>query len=210
MVIQYVVDSMGCDIYLVLDSKKTKLADTLCNIKKELLPIASIQTMRRWIYHYLLYGETPEETKAWRKKTWRRSNRHNNLKKNEYWDTDDLKYLKSIVDDKPYLFLDEIQDKLQKYRGKRFLAKEIWKKLTINFNYSLKVAFEKALQKNEEERKAYLMTRQQLLKNLEMAIFIDETQKGQQAARRQRLWTKRGQNAFYHALSWVLVTCMAL
>ena len=58
---------MGNGIFDILDGKHTYLQQTLLEVQKELFPTLSINTMRRWITHFVLYGESPAETRIWTK-----------------------------------------------------------------------------------------------------------------------------------------------
>lgn len=143
MMVQYAFDHMGSDIFSVLErGKHTSLFAVLKSAKQEILPAISTSTTRRWIKHYLFFGETAQETKEYRNKVWGTSI----CKKRFTWTTDDISCLKNIIDDKPYLFLDEIQEKFHETTGKYYSTSTIWRLLSEHLNYSVKVAFERAIQ----------------------------------------------------------------
>ena len=81
------------------------------------------------------------------------------------------------------------------------LRSYLWKRLTgPAIRYTLRVANEVATNRDEEERARYKDARKVALKKPEMAIFIDETQRGRNASRRRRRWAKKGtKNPFYRA-----------
>ena len=124
MMVQYAFDHMGSDIFSVMEKgKHTCLSAVLRSAKKEILPAISTSTTRRWIKHYLFFGETAQETKDYRNKVWGTSR----CKRNFSWTTDDITCLKNIIDDKPYLFLDEIQEKFYETTGKHYSTSTIWR-----------------------------------------------------------------------------------
>jgi len=100
MMVQYAFDHMGSDIFSVLErGKHTSLSAVLRSAKKDILPAISMSTTRRWIKHYLFFGETAQETKEYRNKVWGTTR----YKRKFTWTTDDITCLKNIIDDKPYL-----------------------------------------------------------------------------------------------------------
>jgi len=114
-------------IPLILDvvngnqSSRTKLRTVIKDYKRLHLPtMVSEKTIRRWLYHYLLFGETPEETARWRKKNTKR-------RYNSKWDDDDTETLRHIIEEYPELYLDEIQAKLANINGKSFTSSTIYK-----------------------------------------------------------------------------------
>ena len=67
MVISFICDKMGDSIYSVLDGGRVGLEEVLKEAQFLLVPTVSTRTMRRWIRHFLLFGETPEDTHQWYK-----------------------------------------------------------------------------------------------------------------------------------------------
>ena len=68
----------------------------------------SFHQFKRWIQHYICYGETPEET---RQRGGYDTGKTTNLT------AADLQQLKTIVDDNPQLYLDKIQTKMEEATG---------------------------------------------------------------------------------------------
>ena len=149
-VIQAVYDKMGNGIFDIVDGKRTCLQQTLLEVQKELFPTISIQTMRRWITHFILYGESPAETRIWRENI--RGKYRNYDNSDSLWTTQDTVLLKDLIDDRPNLYLDEVQDNMIMASGKKFSKSFLWKKLKYELGYSLQIAMKKAAQRDEEER----------------------------------------------------------
>lgn len=154
----------------------------------QLYPMLSTRHLRRWFYHFLLFGETPEETKK------RERGRRRNVPPCDAsrWTDNDTNVLKDIVDRNPDYFLDEIQDDFVAATNKYFAYSTLWTKLDTVCNYSLQVATYKAVQQNEQERLDYEATIERIVAHPSMLIFIDETAKGRNASRRRRSWSMRG------------------
>ena len=72
----------------------------------------SDRTLRRWMTHYIQYGETPAMTK-------RRVKRKATNCKNRFTDAD-KQLLRNIIADHPQLYLDEIQEKMHERTGRRW------------------------------------------------------------------------------------------
>lgn len=169
---------------------RTKL-NALCQIAtEELLPAqAHPGTARRWFNHYLQYGETPHETDKWKRRTYVG-------RKRRLWTLHDSQTLQNIVDQKPWLFLDEIVEELAKVKNHYWDPSLVWKKLKEECNYSLQVATETAFQMNEEDRAQYLEAVEAAAFNPEMLLYLDESQKDRNSARRRRWWARRGRTPF--------------
>jgi len=165
---------------------RTGLERAIREVKQIHFPtFINISTIRRWIYHYLQHGETPVETRAREKKL--RLN-----KRTRAWTREDLDELRKIVDEDPNLYLDEIQTMLLYSLDKVFSTSSIRRKLD-EMGFTLKVAFEKAYQRDEEQRMAwrtFLMERGPDVVN--HMIFVDETHKCARDSRRRRHRVLRG------------------
>ena len=192
MVIRFVCDSFGDGVYSLLDGRRTELEDVLKEAQLLLLPSASTRTMRRWIYHFLKFGETPEETIEWKKRCglWKK-------RMNPKWTDEETNVLRQLVEDSPWKYLDEFQIAIRNATGKTFSTNVIWMKLRKDLRFSLQVAFQRASQWNEEERSDYIFWRDWHLTRPDMAVFIDETHKGRNEARRRRIWSQIGYSSLY-------------
>jgi hypothetical protein len=104
------------------------------------------RTTRRWYYHYLQYGETVPETRLWEKQGFVRRQKHYSGDWNDYHS----RALVSLINEKPWLFLDKIQDELLMITGKHWSPTTIWEKLSEQ-NYSLQVVSYIAQERNEED-----------------------------------------------------------
>jgi len=95
---------------------RTKLDRIMVELRDETFNI-SARTMRRWLGHYLDYGETPAYTKRLRRTGGSRT-----------WIADDIGILFDIVMNDPALFLDEIRTGLLFRTGKGINSSSIHKK----------------------------------------------------------------------------------
>jgi len=166
---------------------RTKLQKAIDEVHEKLNAVnvgPSKRTMRRWIEHYLLHGETPTASRKWIRRP------STNLK----WNHTDVAHVLDIVNEDPALFLDEIQEILAIRTDKLFSISSIYQTLIEN-NYSLKVAYEKSCQRDEDERADWMALMIELGPDASrQMIFIDETHKGRKASRRRRHWAVKGKN----------------
>ena len=70
----------------------------------------------------------------------------------------------------------------------------IWK-VPRQIEYSLQKVTYIAAEQNAEERRDYIDTLQQIVQNPSMMIYLDETAKDQNSARRRRIWATQGSKA---------------
>jgi len=166
-----------CDKY---ERHRTGLEQAIRDVKKMHFPtFIHNSTMRRWLQHYLYFGETPFETRHRMKKL----RLH---KRATIWTREDLDQLRTLVREDPELYLDEIQTSLLYSLDKVFSTSSIRKTLD-RMGYSLKVAYEKACQRDEEQRarwRLFLTERGPDVVNT--IIFVDETHKSARDSRRRR------------------------
>lgn len=145
-----------------------------------------VSTMRRWYNHFLLYGETMPETKLWEQKGFiRRETRANQ------WTAEHSRSLNSLVRDEPWLFLDEIRDKMLAITGRLWSPSFLWQCMN-KLNLSLQVVTYIARQRDEDERRQYKSALETLVLNARQCVFLDETAKDRSASRRRRFWSPRG------------------
>jgi transposase len=180
------------------EGRRTALHSAVKGYKREMMRdpnLPSTSTIKRWIKHYLFYGETPAESKRLNRKRKRSSD----------WDDSDSEYsdtsnLREIVTEHPYLFLDEIQMRLFYKTHKWFSVKTVYYHMK-DIGFSLKVAYEVASQRDEEERADWRLWLLELGPDIgEKLIFIDETHKGVKEMRSRRHWVIKGkQQPFYRA-----------
>jgi hypothetical protein len=143
------------------------------------------QMCRRWVMHYLQYGETPVETAKWKKTTLRGGERR-------HWTAHDTTKLKAIIGRNLGLYLDELVKKLEAQTKARWASSTIWKKLREELGYSLQHVAEKALEQDNEDRLSYQIALESAVDRPEQLVYIDESQIGRNAARRNRWWSPRG------------------
>ena len=106
------------------------------------------------------------------------------------------RHFKTSSTEKPWLFLDEIVEELAKVKNHYWDPSLVWKKLKEECNYSLQVATETAFQMNEEDRAQYLEAVEAAAFNPEMLLYLDESQKDRNSARRRCWWARRGRTPF--------------
>ena len=63
--INYIEDKMGLDIYDVINGSRTQLSGFLSMCRKDVCPTVNCRTIRRWVHHYIKFGELPEDSKQW-------------------------------------------------------------------------------------------------------------------------------------------------
>ena len=140
-------------------------------------------TLRRWKHHYDLFGEVPAATRA-------RNHRYKSGYRGEMGE-ENVGMLKEIAKEKPWLYLDEFQEELQRRCGRKFSCPTIHRTLVKRCNWSLTLAFETAAQQNQIERAKHLAQLRDITADPRCFIFIDETAKDRKASRRSRLWHPR-------------------
>jgi len=167
---------------------RTSLEDSLKAVKQVICPdphFITTLTMRRWVYHYLWNGETPHETRE-------REMRSGLNRKESAWTDDITLALSRILDEDPDLYLTEIQEELLAKTERSFGIATIQRRLK-DMGYSLKVAYEKAIQRDEIERASWDSFLVQLGPGIaNQMIFVDETHKKIRDFRRRRHWVLRG------------------
>ena len=120
-------------------------------------PKLPYSTVRYWFHHYLAFGETKARTLWKNKKKWaslKRRRHYMRLRHSKTFTAGDINALKQLIENKPQLYLDEIQKQMRQQRGKHWHVSLLWKELHRQ-NYSLKVAVNRAIQQNEHERYLY-------------------------------------------------------
>ena len=191
VVVAFVATELGDKIYDILDGKRVGLEGVLEEAQLLIAPLVHITTLRRWVRHYCCFGETKKETDDTKSSDDRKY-------RSRKWTADETGILRELVEEMPWMYLDKMQDELYKRSGKHFSITLIWFKLKKDLRFSLKVAFERASQWDEEERRDYVFWRDWHLEdNPEMALFLDETHKDRKAARRRRIWSLRNRTAYY-------------
>jgi transposase len=156
--------------------------------KDKCLPTASTRTIPRWFNHYGKYGDVPAVTRRLKIRQRRMKGGYRNS-----MTLAELEVLQEIVDSYPYLYLDEIRQELYERTGgfNRYSDPTIWRALTKTLGYSLQVVTNRARQQDEEQRDAYLAALRDLVHDPKLVVFIDETAKDLNSARRRRHWSKK-------------------
>lgn len=105
--------------------------------------------------------------------------------------------LKNIVDADPFLFIDEMQERLEMVTGKLFTIPTIYRNLVTRpvkqggIGYSLQQLWFVARQQSAEERRLYRAVMCQVLDPRQF-LFIDETAVSADVTRRNRGYGRRG------------------
>lgn len=103
----------------------------------------------------------------------------------------DEQYISSLIEHRPCLYLDEIQNALLKARGIRislWLLHQTLRRLDI----SRKVVSVKALERNELLRSHYMLQMAHIAPRLDMLIFIDEAARNRRTSHRRYGRSARG------------------
>lgn len=167
---------------------------TLKQIKDEFGKFCpSTNTMCQWYIHYQQYGEIPEETK---KRTQKRKRTTPEAETATTFTTQQLSFLKIIVDDSPHLNLDPISERYhQNFLDDSKSDCSIWNALTKRMNYRLKVYREIALQWCKQERAKFDYALKLIVRNPNQVILINEMVKDKNAGHRRRIWRLWGNKA---------------
>ena len=112
------------------------------------------------------------------------------------WRAHQTNILKSIIDDYPDYFLDEIQAQMYESGGGWWSPTTIWRKLRNKLGYSLQVATDKSFVANEEDQRQYQQALEDHVINVNQLIYIDESEKDRNSSRRRLLWSKKGQTPY--------------
>jgi len=149
---------------------------------KDLHP--SRRTLNRWKKHFAEYGEMPFETLRYEARRGRRRRCTAATKAV-------VGSLRRALEAHPEFYLDEFRDYVLEELGYAPSCSSIHRILVHRLQYRLLVVNEMARQRNSAERLRY---REDIaaVPDPAMLIFLDETHKDRNAARRRRAWGPRG------------------
>ena len=190
--VEKIMDLLGDDAYLyahgegrsVKELKKAwEAACELCNHK---IPY---RTVYEWFQHYLHFGETKAETRRRMRSSKRRTGMR--VTKATSFSDADSAALEDIVQNKPHLYLDEIQLVMRRTRGKVWHTSTLWRQIR-RLGHTLQDLVVRARQRSETERELFRHRYSTFVDNPNQAIFIDETHRSANASRRRRGWSKKG------------------
>jgi hypothetical protein len=205
IVVGYILSALDNDeIYRCGEDsrRRSRLESILKDACRKELPRLTTRTARRWFYWFVKYGVVPAEDRRIKrvqsKKGKQRYSRSQPISRGA-WTHVETKALKNIIDIHPEFFLDEIQERLALMTGRKWSTKYLWERLVSDCNYSLQVATDRALQRNEEQRKEYKEAMDLWVQRADQVLFLDETHKDRNSARRRRFWSVRGQTPFRDA-----------
>ncbi len=164
-----------------------KRAELLLAVQEACAMRVSYPTLMRWIDHYQKFGDIPAKTNHSKRATIK-GLRATGAK---FFTAEYELILKQIIDEHPQLYLDEIQHMLLVKSGKLWDTSTIWRKLH-KLGYSLKTAVFRAKQQSQAELDAFHIRLLERLQHPRQLIYIDETARGANAARRRRAWSPFG------------------
>ena len=176
-------------VYTAKGSKrKTRLTAVSIEARNAICGTVNDRTVREWWHFFLEFGYTPAEARELSRKYTKKRKRYNTL-----WTADTFRLLKKIVDEKGELYLDEIQEELCRLGGGWWSPSTISVKLrSKEIGYSLQVATDVASQKDAQEQEEFLEALRSRNLNPNQHVFVDESNKDANSARRRRSWSKRG------------------
>jgi DDE superfamily endonuclease len=119
---------------------------------------------------------------------------------NRCWRPEEVAQLKDVVDAAPFLYLDELSKIMTSKLGRKITGKAISYCLRERLGYSRKVIFMKASQYIEQDKINFIETLRNLVDTPEMIIFIDESHKDKNSARRKYGWSKKGTAVNYKGM----------
>ena len=147
-----------------------------------------LRTIQRWKSHYDKFGESPRATEMFLGTRYASTKRRATKLR-----TGHLRILKAIVEENPAWYLDEISDEFHRRKQDQlsFHYTTLWRALRNRCGYSLRVSTAKAAQRDAVLRAEFRLAGA-AFPLPEMFVFIDESSKDRNAARRRRAWAKRG------------------
>jgi hypothetical protein len=115
-------------------------------------PDIQTRVLRRWYTHFLMFGETQPETRRWNLKGWRPGE----LQRESLWTEDCTAALKTIVEEQPQLFLNEIRLAFLYVKDQLWSTSHLWEVLTVRIGWSLQFATVAAGQRDDAQRQQYM------------------------------------------------------
>ena len=137
----------------VLEDNAPSLTEILCDCKTCATPDVSVDTLQRWWNVYQEWGELPYKV-AERKKKMKGNIKY--AKKNELLDDNDVLILKSIVDNNPNHYLDELAFLFGVKTGTFVHYSTIRQSMKEKLNYSLQWLTTIAKQQSKDEETRYM------------------------------------------------------
>lgn len=145
-------------------------------------------TIRNWKAHFQLFGRSPAVSRRERKKLGPRI-------ENRKFTTAVKHALKTIVIEKPWMYLDEFQTELFDRTNVRVSISALYKVLTNEMKWSVQRAEVAAKERNEVDRAEHHATLATITDNPLQFVFVDETSKDNNVTLRRRLWRPVNQRA---------------
>ena len=127
------------------------------------------RTLRNWHQHYIEWGEPPHETTT---KQQRYNKKVQALRRTNVVTDKIVETLRSILDNYPEYYLDEIAEKLGIRTGFYLPIPTIHCVLKVKLQYSLQVCYKSAKQRDEVERRRYKVALRSLVTDPEQVIGL--------------------------------------
>ena len=147
-------------------------------------------TQVRWTKTMLEFGMTPIEWANFEKKR-----RRSEIFETRLFDAETSAHLVRIVEKSPDLYLDEIQDDLEVVSGKRMSLSSLSTHLD-SLGFSMQVMGQLSRNQDEVARLRYANALNEV-EDPKMLIFVDESAKDKNSARRRRGWGRKGRGLTY-------------
>lgn len=170
-----------------------KLEAILRAAKEDVIPYATTRCLRKWWNYFLVFGDVRpfiEKKKRMLNKRYGRTSTRGN------WTPARTATLKRIIDRRPDLYLDEIQDQFHLETGELWSTSYLWRKLQVECGYSLQVATDRSTRRQQEDIDAFFDDLNRMVSDPSMLVFVDESAKDRNSSRRRRSWSRRGQTPF--------------
>jgi transposase len=152
------------------------------------------QTKERWKAAILEYGMTPID---WKEEEARRNLSHPPHHADAVMDDATVAALKTLAEQQPDLYLDQMQDEMLRITGKRIALITLSTTLRERLGMTLQKLSSMSSAQDDAARLAYVNHIHILTEDPKMFIFIDETAKDRNASRKRMGWAKRGRGHHY-------------
>ena len=162
------------------------------------------RTLRRWFNFFMDYGRLPCEGMGSLRERGDNDSRGS-------WTEEETRILKEWLERDPTLYLDELVSRLVADGFSKRSRSGISKHLHL-IGWSRKVVHEKASQRVEADRQDFLLQLRMDGDCKEQFLWLDETNKGRDSAKRKRGWSEIGERASYFSsfdtkVQYTLIAC---
>ena len=120
---------------------------------------------------------------------------NHSLGRHRVLDTIDVRFIKSILDQEPCLYLDELQERIQIRRGIHVSVSTLLRTLR-RIHFSRKDVSICALERNDMDRAIYMNNFANLVSDPAMVMFIDEAARNKKNPTHKKGWSLIGRRCF--------------